>query len=153
MTGGGSTINRAAPQQLYSHHATAEVTSQNACHCLKQVAIRRHVWHSPWIQNSKGNTGCLGSLILEMPQASPSDTATRSLPRYFAHILTVKFAPTHLLTILTEHACHHTSFWGSRYDSSHAPTIYLKSGRFRHIFSALTSVFSGHTSSLACDHP
>ena len=68
-----------------------------------------------------------GSLILEMPQASPSDTATGSLPLYFAHMVWVKFAhPIHLLTILTMYACHHNSFWGSRCDSNHAPTISLK---------------------------
>ena len=34
---------------------------------------------------------------------------------------------THLPTnILTEHACQHNSFWGSRCDSSHAPTLSLK---------------------------
>ena len=46
----------------------------------------------------------------------------------------------HLLTILTKHACHHNSFWGSRCDSNHVPTISLKTGtllqRFRHTFSA-----------------
>ena len=69
---------------------------------------------------------CQHRLILEIPQASPSDTATGSLPLYFAHIVWVKFAhPTHLLTILIMYACHHNSFWGSRCDSNHAPTISL----------------------------
>ena len=105
----------------------------------------------------KANTDCLGSLDLtvEMPQASPSDTATGSLPYYFAHIVEVKFAhPIHLLTILTvtEHACHHNSFWGSRCDSNHAPTISLKpvhfQGDFGIPFRHMTQDFSGHTSSL-----
>ena len=61
-----------------------------------------------------------------MPQASHSDMATRSLPHYFTHIVKVKFVLTHSLTLLTEHACHHTSFWGSKCDSNHAPTISLK---------------------------
>ena len=92
-----------------------------------------------------------------MPQASPSDTATRSLPHYLAHIVKVKFA--HLLTVLTKHACHHNSFWGSRCDSNHAPTISLKLVHFhsdfgipfRHTFS--TQVLSRYTSSLTSDHP
>ena len=89
-----------------------------------------------------------------MPQASPSNTATRSLPHYFAHIVTVKFAPTLLPTILTEHVCHHNSFWESRCDSNHAPTISKTSTlsrRFRHTFSAY--VLSRRTSSLTSDHP
>ena len=34
------------------------------------------------------------------------------------------------LTVLTKHACQLSSFWGSRCDSSHAPTISLKSVLF-----------------------
>ena len=93
-----------------------------------------------------------------MPQASPSDTATRSLPHYFAHKVWIKFAhPTHLLTVLTEHACHHNSFWGSRCDNNHAPTISLKLvhfyGDFGNSFQHMTQVLSRHTSSLASNHP
>ena len=106
----------------------------------------------------KTNTDCPGSLILEMHQASPSDTATRSLPLYFAHIVWVKFAhPTHLLTILTKHACHPNSFWGSRCDSNHVPTISLKlvhfHGDFGNSFRPMTQVLSRHTSSLTSDRP
>ena len=99
------------------------VTSQNVCHCLKQVVrpIHGHVWHSPRTYKLKANTDCLGSLISEMPQASLSDTVTGSLSYYFAHRVKVKFAPTYLLAILTEHACHHNSFWASSCDSNHAP--------------------------------
>ena len=93
-----------------------------------------------------------------MPQASPSDTATRSLPLYFAHIVWVKFAhPTHILTILTKHACHHNIFWGNRCDSNHAPTISLKLIHFHHDFGNsfrhMTQVLSRHISSLTSDHP
>ena len=48
-----------------------------------------------------------------------------------------------------KHACHHNSFWGSRYDSYYAPTIFLKLVRFRYFFSAMTQVLSRNTSSLA----
>ena len=48
-----------------------------------------------------------------MPQVSHSDTGKRSLLHYFAHIAKVKFAPIHLLTILTEHACQNNSSWGA----------------------------------------
>ena len=93
-----------------------------------------------------------------MPQASPSDTAARSLPLYFTHIVWVKFGhPTHLLTILTERAYHHNSFWGSRSYSNHAPTISLKLkhflGDFGSSFWHMTQVLSRHTSSLTSDHP
>ena len=93
-----------------------------------------------------------------MPQASPSNTATGSLPHYFDHIVKVKFAhPTHLLTIITEHACHHNSFSGSRCDGNHAPTISLKPVHFHGDFSIhfrhTTQVLSRHTSSLTSDHP
>ena len=71
----------------------------------------------------KANTDCLNSVIPEMLHVSHSDTDTGSLHHYFTHIVKVKFAPTHLLTILTEHACQHNSFWRSRCDSNHAPTI------------------------------
>ena len=93
-----------------------------------------------------------------MLQASTSDTVTRSLPHYFTHIIKVKFAhPTHLLTILTEHAYHHNSFWGSSCDSNHAPTISLKlvhfHGDFGIPFRHMTLVLSRYTSSLTSDHP
>ena len=91
---------------------------------------------------------------MEVSQVSPSDKATRSSPPYFAHIVKVKFA---LLTILTKHACHHNSFWGSRCDSSHAPTISLKLIHFNvdfgNSFRHTTQVLSRHTSSLTSDHP
>ena len=106
----------------------------------------------------KANTDCPGSLALEMLQASPSDTVSGSLPHYFNHIVKVKFAhPSYLLTILTEHACHHNSFWGSRCDSNHAPTISLKPAHFHSDFGIpfghMTQVLSRHTSSLTSDHP
>ena len=86
-----------------------------------------------------------------MLQASPSDMVTESLSHYFAHIVKVKFAhPIHLLTILTEHACHHNSFWGSRCDSNHAPTISLKPVHFNGDFGIRLK--SRHTS-LTSDHP
>ena len=93
-----------------------------------------------------------------MPQASPSDTATRSLPLYFAHIVWVKSAhPTNLLAILTKHACHHNSFWGSSCDSNQAPTVSLKlihfHGYFGNSFRHTSQVLSRHTSSLTSDHP
>ena len=65
-----------------------------------------------------------------MFQASQSDMATRSLPPYFAHRVTVKFAHPHPPIILTKHVCHHNSFWRSRSDSNHAPTISLKPVHF-----------------------
>ena len=93
-----------------------------------------------------------------MSQAFPSDTATRSLPLYFAHIAWVKFAhPTHLLTVLTGHACRHNGFWGGRCDSNHPPTISLKlkhfHGDFGTSFRHMTQVLSRHISSLISDHP
>ena len=51
----------------------------------------------------KANTDCPGSLILEMSQASPRDMATRTLPPYFAHKVSVKFA--HPSTNNTNKAC------------------------------------------------
>ena len=100
-----------------------------ACHCLKQAKSGLDTdmfWHSLRTQKLKATTDCLSSLTSEMPKASPSDTATRSSRHYFAHIVKVKFVLTHLLSVLTKHACQHKSFWGSRCDSSHAPTISLK---------------------------
>ena len=83
--------------------------------------------------------------------------AIRGLPPYFAHIVKVKFAHPHLVIILTKHACHHNSFWGSRCDSNHAPTVSLKlvhfHGDFGTSFWLLTQVSSRHTSSLTSDHP
>ena len=73
-------------------------------------------------------------------QASPSDTATRSLPPLLSSHSQGQICTPHLLIILTKHACHHNSFWGSRCDNNHASTISLKprtpSKRFRHFFSA-----------------
>ena len=57
-----------------------------------------------------------------------------SLLPYFAHIVSVKFAHLHLLIMITEPACHHNSFSGSRCDSNHAPTISLKPYCFRSHF-------------------
>ena len=55
----------------------------------------------------------------------------------------------HPLTIPTEHACHHSSFWGSRCDSNHAPTISLKlvhfHGDFGIPFRHMIQVLSRHT--------
>ena len=63
----------------------------------------------------------------------------------------------HLLTILTKHSCHHNSFWESRCDSNHGPTISLKPVRFHGDFGIpfrhMTQVLSRHTSSLTNDHP
>ena len=93
-----------------------------------------------------------------MSQASPSNIEARSLPHYFADIVNVKFAhPTHLLTILTKHACHYNSFWGNRCDSNHALTISPKPvhfhGDFGIHFRHTTQVLTRHTSSLTSDHP
>ena len=106
-------------------------------------------WHNLQTLKLKATTDCLGSLTSEILTASPSDMATRSSLHYFAHIVKVKFVLTHLLTILTKHACQHNSFWGSRCDSSHAPTISLKpeyfSWRFRHLFFGIyTSLLRAH---------
>ena len=105
----------------------------------------------------KANIDCPGSLILEMPQASPSDMATRTLPFYFALITKVKFAYPHLQIILTKRACHHNSFWGSRCDSNHVHTVSLKlvhyHGDFGISFRLMTQVLSRHTSSQTSDHP
>ena len=131
-----------------------------ACHCLKQAVrpIRGHVLAQSTDYEIKAITDCPGNLTSEMHKASPSDTVSGSSLHYFAHIVKVKFVLTHLLTVLTKHACQHNSFWGSRcVVSSHAPTISLKTstfhGDFGTYFSALTSVFSEHTSSLASDLP
>ena len=110
------------------------VTSQNACHCFKQIVwpICGHVWHSPRTLNYKANTGYLSSLTLEMPQAFPSDMATRSfIPHYFPHIVKVKFAPTHLLTTLTVHARRHTSFLGKQMRQQQYAYYFLKPVRSR----------------------
>ena len=101
---------------------------------------------------------CPGSLILKMPQAFPSDAATRNLLLYFARIGWVKFVhPTHLLTILTKHACYHNSLWGSRCDSNHASNISLKlvhfHGDFGNSVRHMTQVLLRHTSLLTSDNP
>ena len=58
----------------------------------------------------------------------------------------------HLLIILTKPACHHNSFWESRCDSNHAPTISLKPvlfhGDFGNSFWHTTHFSSKHTASL-----
>ena len=90
-----------------------------------------------------------------MSQTSPSDMATRSLPPNFTHIVKFKFAHPHPLIILTKHVCHHNSFWGSRCDSNHVPTISLKlvhfHGDFGIPFRLMTQVLSKHTSSTTHD--
>ena len=92
-----------------------------------------------------------------MPQASPSDMATRSLPPLLRSHSQGQICTLHLLIILTKHACHHNSFWGSRCDSNHAPTISLKlvhfHGDFGISFLLITQVISRHSSSLTSDHP
>ena len=85
--------------------------------------MRTHLAQSSDLE-SIANTNC--RLILKMPQASPSDIGPKSLFAYFAHTVPVKFAHPHLLIILTEPACHHNSFCGSRCESNHAPTNSLK---------------------------
>ena len=106
----------------------------------------------------KATAKCPGNLTSKMHIASPSDTTSGSSLHYFAHIVKVKFVLIYLLTLLNK-ACLPTkySFWGSRCVSSHAPTISLKNstfhGDFGTYFSALTSVFSEHTSSQASDLP
>ena len=89
----------------------------------------------------------------EMPQASPSDTATRSSCDYFAHIVKVKFAPTHLLTILIKACLPPQQLLGKQMWQQPCAYYFSKTSaflrRFRHIFSALTYVFLRLTSSLA----
>ena len=108
------------------------MTSPNASHCRKQVVrpIRGHVWHSPLTLNL-ANTDCPGRLIPKILatrnlQNLPVILATKNLLLYFAHIVQDKFAHLHLLIIPTDPTCHHNSFWGSRCDSNHAPSISLK---------------------------
>ena len=85
-------------------------------------------------------TGCPGNLTSEMSKASPNDMATGSSLHYFAHIVKVKFVLTHLLTVLTKHACQHNSFWGSKCVSSHTPTISLKPV----LFTAISALIFRH---------
>ena len=88
--------------------------------------------------------------------AYPSDTASGSSLHYFAHIVKVKFVLIHLLTELTKHACQHNSF-GEADVLAVMPHYFSKAGTFHGdfgtYFSALTSVFSEHTSSLVSDLP
>ena len=88
--------------------------------------------------------------MIQPEGAYPITSLTQSKPNL--HI-----PPNHLLTLLTEHACHHNSFCGSRCDSNHAPTISLKPvhvhGDFGIPFRQTTQVLSRHTSSLTSDHP
>ena len=79
-------------------------------------------------------------VILEMPQASPSNMATRCLAPYFAHIIKVKFAHFHPPIIPIKHARHHNS-------KTRTPLW-----QFWHFLSAYTSPIR-HTSSLTTDHP
>ena len=102
--------------------------------------IRRHVLAQSTDSEIKVTTDCLSSLTSEMLKASPSHMATRSSLHYFAHIVKVKFVLTHLLTILTKHTCQHNSFWRSRCDSSHAPTISLKPV----VFTAISALIFRH---------
>ena len=102
-------------------------------------------WHSLRTMKLKATTDCPGNLTSEMCKASPSDTASGSSLPYFAHTVKVKFVLTHLLTVLTKHACLHNSFWGSRCVSSHASTISLKPVLFTAV-SALIFSFGIDTS-------
>ena len=97
-------------------------------HCLKQTvwSICGHILAQSTDPEIKATTDRLGSLTSEMLIASLSDMATGSSLHHFAHIVHAKSVISHLLTVLTNHACQHNSFWGSRCVSSHAPTIYLK---------------------------
>ena len=96
----------------------------------------------------KATTDCPGNLTSELCKASPSDTASGSSPPYFTHIVKVKLVLTHLITVLTKHACQHNSFWGSRCVSSHAPTISLKPV----LFTAISALFFGIDTSLFRAH-
>ena len=81
-------------------------------------------------------------MIPGCPKHLPVTLATGSLLHYFAHIVSVKFAHPHLLIILTEPACHYNSFWRSRCDNNHVPTISLKPCIAFPAISAITS--NGH---------
>ena len=104
------------------------MTSPNASHCLKPAVrpIRGHVWHGPRTLNLQPTQTASAGWFQRCLKHLPVILATRSLLPYFAHIVPVKFAHPHLLIIVTEAACHHNSFWGSRCDSNHAPTISIK---------------------------
>ena len=117
------------------------MTSQ-AYHCSKQAVrpIRGHVLAQSIDSEIKATTDCLGSLTSQMLKASPRDTATGSSLHYFIHTIKVKFVLTHLLTVLTKHACQHNSFWGSRCVSSHAPAISLKPV----LFTAISALIFRH---------
>ena len=130
-----------------------------AYQCLKQAArpIRGHILAQSTDFEIKATIDCPGNLTSEMHIESLSDTASGSSLHYFTHIVKVKFVLIHLLTVLTEHACQHNSFWGSRCVSSHAPNYFSKTstfhGDFGTYFSAFTPIFSEHTSSLVSDLP
>ena len=74
---------------------------------------------------SIANTDCPGSLIPKMSQASPSDIG-RKEPTPFHRPRSPGQICTPPSTNNTEPGCHHNSFWGSRCDSNHAPTISLR---------------------------
>ena len=113
-----------------------------ACHYLKQAfrPIRGHVLAQSTDYEIKATIDCPSNLTSEMYIESLSDTASGSSLLYFADIVKVKFVLTHLLTVLTKHACQHNSFWGSRCVSSHAPTISLKPV----LFTAISALIFRH---------
>ena len=83
--------------------------------------------------------------------------ATKRLPPLLRSHGLGQICTPHLLIILTRHACHHNSFWESRCDSNHAPTISLKprtlSRRFRQFLSAYaTCLIKAHFITIS-DHP
>ena len=91
-----------------------------------------------------------------LPQQSDSRDAP-STPQWYGHKgLTPlsrshsqgQICTPHSLKILTKHACHHNSFWGSRCDSNHVPTISLKlvhfHGDFGIPFWHMTSLIKTH---------
>ena len=106
-----------------------------ACHYLKQTVrpIRGHVLAQSTDYKIKATIDCPGNLTSGIHIESLSDTVSGSSLHYFAHIVKVKLVLTHLLTVLTKHACQHNSFWGSRCVNSHGPTISLKPVLFKAI--------------------
>ena len=106
-----------------------------ACHYLKQTVrpIRGHVLAQSTDYEIKATIDCPHNLTSEIHIESLSETVSGSSLHYFADIVKVKFVLTHLLTVLTKHACQHNSFWGSRCVNSHIPTISLKSVLFKAI--------------------
>ena len=131
------------------------VTSPNTSHWSNQV-VQPIYTRTRLAQSSDleliPNTDCPGRLIPEMPQASPSDIGHKELTSLLRPHSPSQICTPHLLVILTEPACHHNSFWGSRCDSNHAPTISLKPGilsrRFRLFLWHTTHFTTRHISSL-----